>query len=189
MSTWRGTKPDTRPRLSLTRNPITDMLGVTSQAASDVAKTTAGIGLNTLDAATGNTLSKSGADKAELAGLMGFLMNPGKGANVMSKLFNWYKAAPISRGLGTVGAYEFGTGELEDLTGQNIWQMTETNRDKEARIESERAELENKRREDDQRFMDEYGIITQEEARNMNNPLLEINPLSPTDSLHWARNW
>lgn len=189
MSTWRGTKPDTRPRLSLTRNPITDILGVTSQAASDVAKTTAGIGLNTLDAATGGTLSKSGADKAELAGLMGFLMNPGKGANVMSKLFNYYKAAPFSRGLGTVGAYEFGTSALEDLTGQNIWQMTPTSRDIQAGIDAEQAELQKQREEEDQKYMDELGIITQEEARNMNNPLLEINPLSTTDSLHWARNW
>ena len=195
-----STNNSKRRPLSWKNNPITDILRVsgnavsdiartTSRAASDVANTTAGIGLNTLDAATGNTLTDSNVDKAELAGLIGFLMNPGKGGNVMSKLFNWYKAAPLARGAGTIGAYEFGTGALEDLTGQNIWQMTPTNRDIQAGIDAELAEEQKQREEEDQRHMDELGIITQEEARNMNNPLLEINPLSPADSLHWARNW
>jgi len=199
-----STNNSKRRPLSWKNNPITDILRVsgnaasdiartTSRAASDVANTTAGIGLNTLDAATGNTLANSNIDKAELAGLMGFMMNPGKGGNVMSKLFNWYKAKPIRRGLGTVVGYEYGTGELEDLTGQNIWQMTETDRDKEARIKSERDELEKYRQEQDQKHMDEYNIMSEEEMYNM-NPILDAlspnkSPLSPADSLHWARNW
>lgn len=199
-----STNNSKRRPLSWKNNPITDILRVsgnavsdiaktTSRAASDVANTTAGIGLNTLDAATGNTLTDSNVDKAELAGLIGFLMNPGKGGNVMSKLFNWYKAAPFARGAGTIGAYEFGTGALEDLTGQNIWQMTETDRDKEARKKAEKDELEKYRQEQDQKHMDEYNIMTEEEMYNM-NPILDAlgqnkSPLSPADSLHWARNW
>lgn len=193
--------------LSWKNNPITDILGVsgravsdiaktTSRAASDVARTTAGIGLNTLDAATGNTLANSNIDKAELAGLMGFLMNPGKGGNVMSKLFNWYKAKPFWRGLGTVGAYEYATPIIEDLTGQNIWQMTETARDREEANQAKKEAYDKKVKDQVQAHRDEYDILTQEEADNMmSNPLLDaFGPKksvweSPADSINWVENW
>ena len=193
--------------LSWKNNPITDILGVsgravsdiaktTSRAASDVARTTAGIGLNTLDAATGNTLANSNIDKAELAGLMGFLMNPGKGGNVMSKLFNWYKAKPFWRGLGTVGAYEYATPIIEDLTGQNIWQMTETARDREEANQAKKEAYDKKVKDQVQAHRDEYDILTQEEADNMmSNPLLDaLGPKksvweSPADSINWVENW
>ena len=67
--------------------------------------------------------------------------------------------------------------------------MTETARDREEANQAKKEAYDKKVKDQVQAHRDEYDILTQEEAANMNNPLLEINPLSPADSLHWSRNW
>lgn len=198
---------DKRRPLSLWNNPITDILNVSAKAASGVADATANIGVNTLDAATGGLAGQSldnisGKDsKAELAGLLGFMMNPnklGKLAKIPKAVYKYYKNAPIARSINTAMLYEMLSPELEDMSkgmgyDLNLPQLTSMNQsDADIIRESEEQGLKlNKARLE---IMKENDIMTDYEFYGRSNPLLDaVRPerekMSTADSIYWAENW
>ena len=102
-----------------------DVLGVTGQAAEDVAKTTARAGIDVADTASGGLLQESlegglGADKAQLASILGFGLNPnkmGKGWKFLNKL--WGSKGKISAGL-MANEMQNQFRVIPELTGLNI---------------------------------------------------------------------
>ena len=85
------------PMANVIYSTIADVGGVTGQAAEDVAKTTARAGVDVADTASGGLLQESlqsglGADKAQLASMIGFGLNPnksGKAWQAIKKIAPW----------------------------------------------------------------------------------------------------